>query len=139
MTPLERAKARLAAAGNVTPAGQPITARTEGGGLAIPDGPVQPDHRDRDVKPENVTVTVTPTPADEVRAAVIRIDQALLAAHHEPGAPLPRTPATTAAEQNLDRVYAQLSAGHIPRDELTVAVERYEGAWLAAIRASRRP
>jgi hypothetical protein len=132
MTPLERARARL---GHVTPAGQPIAAQPEGGGLAVPDEAVKPEVGDRDLKPYKVTQR--PSPLLELAAAAGTIDEALTHAGHVAGAAVPRTPLTASAEQHLDETARALEAGKATRDQFTAAVERYVGAWLAAVRSRR--
>lgn len=129
MTPLERARARM---GNVTPTGQPIAARPDGGGLAVPDRPTEPDLADRDPKPPKVTVT--PTVHEELIASTRRIDEALA------GGPLPvRTPGLLAAQARLDQIGAELAAGKASRADFTQALEVYEVTWLATIQQARRP
>jgi hypothetical protein len=114
MTPLERARARLAEA--APPA----------------------DVVERDVKPPNVTVTVILSPLLEMVATARRVDEALVAAGHEPGDLLPRTEATRAAEAQLDQVVPEVLAGRAPRAELERVLVAYEGAWLVAARSKRR-
>ena len=127
MTPLERARARL---GNVTPAGQGIVAHPDGGGLAVPDAPAQPDVH-RDLKPAKVTVTLTVL--EELIASTRRIEAAA------GGSLPPRTMAIQHAQNRLDEIGRQLAAGRASRADFTAALELYEGLWVHNIGQARRP
>lgn len=88
-------------------------------------------------------VTSRPSVLSELAAAARRIDAELAADGYtseavEAGRALPWNESVRQAAAFLEDVGREFNTGKAPREDLSFAIHRYEGAWTAAIKAARR-